>query len=153
MLKGRGKEIELEISDNYNVLIGTVDNKNPKSIYYKISCWGQPISDDDTIDYSRVVYRFAKNIKSYVYSEIDCEVFDCDITILDFDMRVSGVKYGKKSFMNLEITLFLSQEVDFKDTILKDKLKRIAKEIYIENFKKNEYFDFTLSKKSKEEAS
>ena len=35
----------------------------------------------------------------------------------------------KKSFMNLEITLFLSQEVDFKDTILKDKLKRIAKEI------------------------
>jgi hypothetical protein len=55
--------------------------------------------------------------------------------------------------MNLEITLFLSQEVDFKDTILKDKLKRIAKEIYIENFKKNEYFDFTLSKKNKEEAS
>jgi hypothetical protein len=54
--------------------------------------------------------------------------------------------------MNLEITLFLSQEMDFKDTILKDKLKRIAKEIYIENFKKNEYFDFTLSKKSKEEA-
>jgi hypothetical protein len=69
------------------------------------------------------------------------------------DLRTSGIVYGKKSFMNLEITLFLSQEVDFKDTILKDKLKRIAKEIYIENFKKNEYFDFTLSKKSKEEAS
>ena len=91
-------------------------------------------------------------IKHKIFEILDPTFFK-DNYIVDLDLRTSGIVYGKKSFMNLEITLFLSQEVDFKDTILKDKLKRIAKEIYIENFKKNEYFDFTLSKKSKEEAS
>ena len=33
---------------------------------------------------------------------------------------------------------------------LKEKLKKIAKAIYSDNFKKNKYFDFTLSKKVKE---
>jgi hypothetical protein len=147
MLKGRGKEIELEISDNYNVLIGTVDNKNPKSIYYKISCWGQPISDDDTIDYSRVVYRFAKNIKSYVYSEIDCEVFDCDITILDFDMRVSGVKYGKKSFMSCEITLFQINELPITSDKIKDVSEVLLNKLLKYMYDSNEYFEFQKKKK------
>jgi hypothetical protein len=93
-----------------------------------------------------------RQIKHTIFEILDPTFFK-DNYIVDLDLRTSGIVYGKKSFMNLEITLFLSQEVDFKDTILKDKLKRIAKEIYIENFKKNEYFDFTLSKKSKEETS
>jgi hypothetical protein len=58
--------------------------------------------------------------------------------------------YGKKSFMNLEITLFLNEEMEFKDTKLKEKLKKIAKAIYVDNFKNNDYFDFTISKKVKD---
>ena len=73
-----------------------------------------------------------------------------DTYIVDLDLRTNGIFYGKKSFLNLEITLFLNEEMDFKDPILKEKLKKIAKAIYSDNFKKNKYFDFTLSKKVKE---
>jgi hypothetical protein len=52
--------------------------------------------------------------------------------------------------MNLEITLFLNENADFKDPQLKEKLKKIAKAIYVDNFKNNDYFDFTISKKVKD---
>jgi hypothetical protein len=40
--------------------------------------------------------------------------------------------------------------MDFKDPQLKEKLKKIAKAIYVDNFRNNEYFDFTISKKVKD---
>ena len=52
--------------------------------------------------------------------------------------------------MNLEVTLFLEKELDFKDPQIKDSLKKISRNIYVENFMKNEYFDFAVSKKVKE---
>jgi hypothetical protein len=52
--------------------------------------------------------------------------------------------------MNLEITLFINENVDFKDNQLKEKLKTITKAIYVDNFKNNDYFDFTISKKVKD---
>ena len=51
--------------------------------------------------------------------------------------------------MNLEVTLFLKKEMDFKDIELKESLRKIAKEVYIEDFKKNNYLTFTPSKKGK----
>ena len=41
----RGKEISLNVPYEYNVISGTVDNKNPKSIYIQISAWGKPKTD------------------------------------------------------------------------------------------------------------
>ena len=37
----------------------------------------------------------------------------------------------------------------FKDIELKESLRKIAKEVYIEDFKKNNYLTFTPSKKGK----
>ena len=48
--------------------------------------------------------------------------------------------------MNLEINLFLKQEIDFKSTKLKKSLKNIIKEIYSDVLTKNEYFKFYLTK-------
>ena len=48
--------------------------------------------------------------------------------------------------MNLEINLYLTQEIDFKSTKLKKYLKNITKEIYSDVFNKNEYFKFYLTK-------
>ena len=39
--------------------------------------------------------------------------------------------------------------MDFKDIELKESLRKIAKEVYIEDFKKNNYLTFTPSKKGK----
>jgi hypothetical protein len=62
------------------------------------------------------------------------------------DLRTSGLQPKKKSFMNLEINLFLIDELDFKDTKLKRKLKTIVKGIYDDVLIKNENFKFSLTK-------
>jgi hypothetical protein len=33
--------------------------------------------------------------------------FDLDKTIVDLDIRESGIRFGKRSFINCEVTLFL----------------------------------------------
>ena len=58
-------------------------------------------------------------------------------------------EHDKKSFLNLEINFFiLENNLDFKDTKLKDTLKLLTKNIMNQNLSKNEYFNFTLTKKN-----
>jgi hypothetical protein len=52
----------------------------------------------------------------------------------------------KKSFMNLEINLFLIETVDFKSPILKKQIKNLVKSVYGDVLSKNKYFKFYLTK-------
>jgi hypothetical protein len=45
--------------------------------------------------------------------------------IVDLDLRTSGITLGKRSFMNLEITLYTKTELDFKSIKLKNEIKKI----------------------------
>ena len=38
--------------------------------------------------------------------------------IVDLDFRSSGIQVGKRSFMNLEVTLFIKEHMDFKSSYL-----------------------------------
>ena len=126
---------------------GTVDAKTLKSIYLNIQSWVTPKQEFTNPD--RVVSDFSKSIKNSVYEMIDLGIFKSNY-IVDLDLRTSGITYGKKSFMNLEITFFLSCKIDFKDPKIKLSLKRICREIYNKNFMQNPNFEFTVSKKVKE---
>lgn len=143
----KGKTAKIIGFNNSKVNYGTVDSKNLKSVYLNLQSWVSPVDEYETWD--RIVANFSRSIKHTVHEVLDREFFK-ENYIVDLDLRTSGIVYGKKSFMNLEITLFLTKECDFKDFILKEKLKKVAKEVYIENFKKNKYFNFTISKKVKE---
>ena len=144
MKKGKTARI-IGFSDS-KVSYGTVDSKNFKSVYLNLQSWVSPKENYDK--WERIVGNFSRNIKHTVFEIADNDTFK-DTNIVDLDLRTSGIVYGKKSFMNLEITLFLNEEMEFKDTKLKEKLKKIAKAIYVDNFKNNDYFDFTISKKVK----
>jgi hypothetical protein len=48
--------------------------------------------------------------------------------------------------MNLEINLYLIEDIDFKSTKLKKSLKKLTKEIYNDVLIGNEYFKFYLTK-------
>jgi hypothetical protein len=63
-----------------------------------------------------------RSVKHSIFNNINKEIFD-DKFIVDLDLRTSGLQLKKKSFMNLEINLFLNQELDFKSTKLKKYLK------------------------------
>jgi hypothetical protein len=51
--------------------------------------------------------------------------------------------------MNLEINLYLKEEMDFKSTILKNPIKKIVQNIFSDVINKHQYFEFSLSKKQK----
>jgi len=69
---------------------------------------------------------------------------------VDLDLRTSGIQKNKKSFLNLEITLFVHDKTtDFKSIMLRSKIKKIINSIYFDDLKNSKYF--TLSKtKTKE---
>jgi hypothetical protein len=86
-----------------------------------------------------------RSIKHSIYQNIDKKIFD-EKFIVDMDLRTSGLQLKKKSFMNLEINLYLVEEIDFKSLKLKKSLKNLIKNIYDEVLFKNEYFKFYLTK-------
>ena len=68
-------------------------------------------------------------------------------SIVDLDLRTSGISKGKKSFFNLEINLYTLREMDFKCDEIKESIKNIVKSIYKNNVVQNKYFEFSISKK------
>ena len=143
----RGKEIKLNINDNYNVVTGTVDNKNPKSIYIVICGWGDPTLDND-IDYTRVINDINKNIRQTLYNDINKNRFDHNQMVVDLDMRESGIKFNKRSYMCCEITLFQNHPLlPITSEELLDNIKDVSNDILNNVFDKNVYFTFHQRKK------
>ena len=139
----KGKTAKINGFRTSKVIYGTVDSKEFKSLYLNLQTWAEPKEDYET--WVRITQNMSRSIKNSVYDNIDKTLFD-DKFIIDMDLRTSGLHMKKKSFLNLEINLFLIDEVDFKDIKLKRKLKSIIKGIYDDVLNKNEYFKFYLTK-------
>lgn len=140
----KGKTEKLNGFKTSKVHYGTVDSKNLKSMYLNIQTWVEPKRDSDS--WTRVVSNTTRQIKHSIYNNLDKNYFK-DNFIVDLDLRTSGINLKKKSFMNLEITLFTQeQELDFKSQELKKILKKLTKDIYSDVLVSNEYFKFYLTK-------
>jgi len=139
----KGKSIKINGFKDFKINYGTVDFKSMKSIYLVIQAWVEPITDLES--WSSVVNTLRRDIKHKLLDSIDLNIFN-GRTIVDLDLRTSGIQEGKRSFMNLEITLFLDEYIDFKSEQLKKSLTTICKYITKNNFKSNRYFSFHLSK-------
>jgi hypothetical protein len=87
----------------------------------------------------------SRSVKHCVLENINKEIFDTKF-IVDLDLRTSGLQLNKKSFMNLEINLFLLEPTDFKSPKLKKYVKSLIKEVYGDVFSKNKYFKCFLTK-------
>ena len=145
-----GKEIKIESFKNFNVVIGSVNNKIPKAIFINISSWAEPKDDNDEINYSRIIKELHKKIKQTLYNHLDklnSNIFNKDRTIVDLDIRESGIKFGKRSFMNCELTIFLDNEHSINSEIIKQYLYDIINHVINETFKTNKNFNFYKKKK------
>ena len=60
----RGKEITLDIDTNYKIKLGTVDNKNTKSIYINLSAWGELSPNSDILNYDSIIKKIKKRNKN-----------------------------------------------------------------------------------------
>ncbi len=143
-----GKEIKTNSFKEFNVVYGSVDNKNPKAVYINISSWLEPLSGED-INYNRAIRDMNKKLRQSLYSldQDNYLSFIKDRTIVDLDIRESGIRFGKRSFMNCEITLFSTIEIPVNDDEMKETLTSIIRHIINNVMRKNTYFSFNKKKK------
>ena len=139
----KGKSVKLNLYSPIKSVYGTVDSKNLKSLYINIQSWVTPKFEHD--NWNRIVCNLSREIKHSVFNSINTELFK-EQSIVDLDLRTSGISHGKKSFMNLEVNLYTTQELDFKSPDIKNSVKQIIKNIYKDNVIQNKYFDFSPSK-------
>lgn len=140
----KGKSVKINLSNTFKSSYGTVDAKNLKSVYINIQSWVSPKKEYD--NWNRIIGNFSRELKHTLFESIDRTIFD-EKSILDLDLRTSGMNFGKKSFLNLEINLYTTSEFDFKSNIIKESVKKIICNINHTNFRVNEYLKFTLTKK------
>ena len=139
----KGKSVKLNLYSPIKSVYGTVDSKNLKSLYINIQSWVTPKFEHD--NWNRIVCNLSRDIKHSVYNSINTELFK-EQSIVDLDLRTSGISHGKKSFLNLEVNLYTNQEMDFKSIEIKNSVKQIIKNIFKENVIHNKYFEFSPSK-------
>ena len=138
----RGKEMKIETKHQYNIKSGTVDNKNPKSVYIQISAWGKP-KDSSIEDYDSILKRKSKRVKRKLFEVLDGNNFYKDKSIVDFNMASSGVNYDKRSFMSVEVTLFKKEPLlPINSDKMIPMVKNISEKIITDVFEKDENFKF-----------
>ncbi len=143
---GRGKEVKLELPFEYNVVSGTVDNKNPKSIYIQISAWGKPIEYVES-SYESILKEKAKGIKKQIYNVVKEDFFYKKRSIVDFNMASSGIRKDKRSYMSVELTLFKKEPLlPLTSKNLLEEVSSISERLITEFFERDKDFKFFKTK-------
>ena len=142
----RGKEFTLDVNTNYKVKLGTVDNKNPKSIYINLSAWGELIKEEEELNYESVIDKLRNRIKQNINKTIIGEDFHKGRYIVDLDMRSSGISKHKRSFMSCEITLFQKNNIPVNQPYIIDAASGIANTVISECLNKQPHFTFYKTK-------
>jgi hypothetical protein len=140
-----GKQFKLNLNKDFNTYYGSVDYKNPKSIYINISSWFSPIKECDNWD--RAVSGLKRNIQSNINSTNLNNLFLEKKQIVDLDIRTSGIRENKRSYMSCEITLFLKNEEPIKSDNVKLVVENILTNIINNSFNTSTYFNFYRTKK------
>lgn len=142
----KGKTLKLDIFNDSKCYYGSVDTTNLKSIYLVLQTWVIPTEEKEKWD--TTVGVISRTIKHKILEIYDKELFK-EHFIVDMDLRTSGIKMTKSSFLNLEITFFIKESTDFKSVNLRDSLKDMINQIHDNVLLKTKYFKIQYSKTSK----
>lgn len=121
----KGKFITIGVHNNVKIGYGTVDYKNLKTIYIQLNSWTQP--NHDNCDFDKLISRTRREIKNKIY-DLRSEYFKPQ-SIVDLDIKTSGIKTNKRSFMDLEITLYVEKYFDVKSKEVKEIVSNLSESI------------------------
>lgn len=121
-----GKFIPLGDYKEIKLGYGTVDHRNLKTIYIKLNSWVKP--DSDNTDFDKIISLSRREVKELIRNK-DLEGLFKKESIVDLDIRTKGIKLDKRSFMNLEITLFVENYFDVKSSQVKNLVKNLVHEV------------------------
>lgn len=138
-----GKYIPLGTYKDVKIGYGTVDFKNLKTIYLKFNSWVQPENESD--DFDGTILKSRRKIKEIIYN-LKNPYFKPQ-SIVDLDIRTKGIKLEKRSFMNLEVTLYVEKYFDVKSKEIKNSIKDILLSVIDDGLENKKLFNFYKSKK------
>lgn len=138
-----GKFITLGYYGNVKIGYGTVDHKNLKTVYIKLNSWVQPTSDEN--EFNNLLCKVRRKIKLRIH-DLKSDFFKKE-SIVDLDIRTKGIKLGKKSFLNLEITLFTQKPFDIKSKETRYLINRLTSDIVDFDLEDKILFNFHKNKK------
>lgn len=138
-----GKYIPMGTYNEVKIGYGTVDFKNLKTIYLKLNSWLQPENENEDFDFT--IHKTRRKIKELIYN-LKSPLFKKE-SIVDLDIRTKGIKLEKRSFMNLEVTLYVDNHFDVKSKETKEVIKNIIITILEEGLIDKNLFNFFKSKK------
>ena len=138
-----GKYIPWGTYDEVKIGYGTVDFKNLKTIYLKFNSWLQP--ENETDDFDVTIHKSRRKVKEIIYN-LKNPLFKQQC-IVDLDIRTKGIKLEKRSFMNLEITLFVENQFDIKTKDIKNTIKKLISGIIDDSLTNKNLYNFHKTKK------
>lgn len=138
-----GKYIPLGTYQNVKIGYGTVDYKNLKTIYLKLNSWLQP--DNETDDFDHTILKSRRKIKEIIYNLQNLNFRQQ--SIVDLDIRTKGIKLEKRSFMNLEVTLYVDRQFDVKSKEVKHMVKNLMENLIDDGLNDKKLFNFYKTKK------
>ena len=138
-----GRFIPLGDYKNIKMGYGTIDHSDLKTIYLTLNQWVEP--SDECSNVNSIVNSSRNKIKKFIYN-LGLDIFRPE-SIVDLDIRTNGVQVDKRSFMNLEITLYVIKELNIKDIKLKTDLHILLKEIVDTCLDDDRLFNFHKNKK------
>ena len=138
-----GKYIPLGTYDEVKIGYGTVDFKNLKTIYLKFNSWLQP--ENETDDFDVTIHKSRRKVKEIIYN-LKNPLFKQQC-IVDLDIRTKGIKMEKRSFMNLEITLYVDRQFDVKSKEIKNNVKDVLINVIDKGLNDKKLFNFNVNKK------
>jgi hypothetical protein len=138
-----GKYIPLGTYNDVKIGYGTVDFKNLKTIYLKLNSWVQP--ENETDDFDHLIHKSRRKVKEIIYNQRN--PYFKQQCIVDLDIRTKGIKLEKRSFMNLEITLYVDKQFDVKSKEVRNNVKDILCFVVEEGLSDKKLFNFHKSKK------
>ena len=141
-----GKELSLKTEKPFKIRIGTVNNKEPRTLYMVLSSWVEPTTQKE--DYQPTLNKIKKNIKRFLNDTVPAESFNTDRLIVDFDLRCSGIVKNKKSFMSCEITLFQKDLRRINSPSVIMELQWLSTKLIGDVFEPDSNFTYNLKKKN-----
>jgi hypothetical protein len=139
----KGKFIKIGSYNNVKIGYGTVDFKNLKTIYIQLNSWTQPTNEN--YEFNKIISKISKNIKHHIFN-LNSVLFKKE-SIVDLDIKTSSIKTNKRSFMDLEITLYVNKEFEFKSKEIKEIITNLSKFIIDETLNNQVLFNFHDKKK------
>lgn len=138
------KTVKINEDEKSKIKYGTVNFKEFNSIFLRIESWVMPICEENHA--KTKINKLSYQIKQHLRNNLNNSFFKKRF-ISDVDIKLSGIKKGKKSFLSVETTFFINnRKLKFKSDEIKNQMTFISKSLTKNFIRDSDEFNFSSKK-------